>query len=135
MSPNFCPETFSKVAGGRVRTPDLQTRRLALNPLLHGRLTLNKSYLCFYQYLEKEQMESNFNHETPLWLRVVQRPIPNRCSLSCAKTELPLKSCTAPHCPLKLDSGTIVTRSFLFALFVLFHFFFLFLRIVYKGSR
>ena len=89
----------------------------------NDRYILNKSYLCFYQYLEKEQMESNFNHETPLWVRVVQRPIPNRCSLSCAKTELPLKSCTALHCPLKLDSGTIVTRSFLFALFVLFHFF------------
>ena len=37
VSPNFRPETtFSKVAGGRVRTADLQTRRLALNPLLHG---------------------------------------------------------------------------------------------------
>ena len=36
MSPNFRPETtFSKVTGGRVRTADLQTRRLALNPLLH----------------------------------------------------------------------------------------------------
>ena len=40
VSPNFRPETtFSKVAG-RVRTADLQTRRLPLNPLLHGGLTL-----------------------------------------------------------------------------------------------
>ena len=39
VSPNFRPETtFSKVAG-RVRTADLQTRRLPLNPLLHGGLT------------------------------------------------------------------------------------------------
>ena len=39
VSPNFRPETtFSKVAG-RVRTVDLQTRRLPLNPLLHGGLT------------------------------------------------------------------------------------------------
>ena len=43
MSPNFRPETtFSKVAGGRVRTADLQTRRLPLNPLLHGGLTCRK---------------------------------------------------------------------------------------------
>ena len=41
VSPNFRPETtFSKVAG-RVRTADLQTRRLPLNPLLHGGLTPN----------------------------------------------------------------------------------------------
>ena len=41
VSPNFRPEsTFSKVAG-RVRTADLQTRRLPLNPLLHGGLTEN----------------------------------------------------------------------------------------------
>ena len=40
VSPNFRPETtFSKVAG-RVRTADLQTRRLPLNPLLHGGLTI-----------------------------------------------------------------------------------------------
>ena len=40
MSPKFRPETtFSKVAGGRVLTADLQTKRLALNPLLHGGLT------------------------------------------------------------------------------------------------
>ena len=39
VSPNFRPETiFSKVAG-RVRTVDLQTRRLPLNPLLQGGLT------------------------------------------------------------------------------------------------
>ena len=37
MSLNFRPETIvSKVARGRVRTVDLQTRRLALNPLLQG---------------------------------------------------------------------------------------------------
>ena len=39
VSPNFRPETtFSKVAG-RVRTADLQARRLPLNPLLHWGLT------------------------------------------------------------------------------------------------
>ena len=39
VSPNFRPETtFYKVAG-RVRTADLQTRRLPLYPLLHGGLT------------------------------------------------------------------------------------------------
>ena len=46
VSPNFRPETtFSKVAG-RVRTADLQTRRLPLNPLLHGGLTegVSKQY-------------------------------------------------------------------------------------------
>ena len=44
VSPNFRPETtFSKVAG-RVRTADLQTRRLPLNPLLHGGLTTTGSY-------------------------------------------------------------------------------------------
>ena len=53
-----------------------------------------------------------------------QRPIPNRCSLSCAKTELPLKSCTAPHCPLELDNGTIVTTQvFSFCTFCLIPFF------------
>ncbi len=35
VSPNFRSETtFSKVAGGGARTANLQTRRLALNPLL-----------------------------------------------------------------------------------------------------
>jgi hypothetical protein len=44
VSLNFRPETtFSKVAG-RVRTADLQTRRLPLNPLLHGGLTTTGSY-------------------------------------------------------------------------------------------
>ena len=43
VSLNFRPDpTFSKVAG-RVRTADLQTRRLPLNPLLHGGLTLTTS--------------------------------------------------------------------------------------------
>jgi hypothetical protein len=44
VSPNFRPETtFSKVAG-RLRTADLQTRRLPLNPLLHGGLTVPECY-------------------------------------------------------------------------------------------
>ena len=44
VSPNFRPETtFSKVAG-RVRTADLQTRRLPLNPLLHGGLTTKRGF-------------------------------------------------------------------------------------------
>ena len=37
MSPET---TFLKVDGGRVRTPDLQTRRLVLNRLLRGGLTV-----------------------------------------------------------------------------------------------
>ena len=42
VSPNFCPETtFSKVAGGRVRTADLQTRRIP---------TLSKKNLLSHLY-------------------------------------------------------------------------------------
>ena len=52
VSPNFRPETtFSRVAGGRVRTADPQTRRLALNPLLHGELTiLWLIWFCWHKY-------------------------------------------------------------------------------------
>ena len=48
VSPNFRPETtFSKVAG-RVRTADLQTRRLPLNPLLHGGLTKGNFLIGYF---------------------------------------------------------------------------------------
>ena len=59
VSPNFRSETtFSKVAGGGAQTADLQTRRLALNPLL--RRGTHKIHVLFWEMYHNDNYKLYF---------------------------------------------------------------------------